>query len=79
MMAPGRFWIIRYQNQSKPQVVAKFDTPGGTVIPDSVANHESFNILEVPTRSDIADKPVDHSVLSGEEQDVLSGVYPIQE
>jgi len=76
--APGRFWVIRHQDQSKPQVVAKFDTAGGTTIPDEVANHDKLQVMEVSSRSALADEEIDHSVLSSEEKDHLSQVYPVQ-
>ena len=75
--APGRYWIIRHQDQSKPQTVAKFDTAGEIQIPDGVANHDTFNVLEVSSRSTLTDQTIDHSVLSANEKDLLSQVYPV--
>lgn len=75
--APGRYWIIRHQGQSKPQVVAKFDTAGETLIPDEVANHDTFQIMEVSSRSALADQTIDPSVLSSTEKELISQVYPI--
>lgn len=76
--APGRYWIIRHQDQSEPKVVAKFDTVGETQIPDDVASHDTFNVLEVSSRSALADETIDQSVLSDTEKELLSKVYPVQ-
>jgi hypothetical protein len=73
----GRFWVIRHQDQSQPKVVAKFDTAGTTQIPDDVANHDTFSVLELSSRSALADQSIDHSVLSSSEKELLSQVYPV--
>lgn len=75
--APGRYWIIRHQDQSKPQTVAKFDTDGETRIPDDVMSHDTFNVLEVSGRSALADQEIDHSVLDSTEKELLSQIYPV--
>ena len=76
---PGRFWVIRHQDQSKPQVVAKFDTAGETQIPDDVANHDTFQVLEVSDRGEMIDQTIDHSNLTESDKGVLGQVYPVQD
>jgi hypothetical protein len=75
--APSRYWIIRHQDQSNSQVVGKLDTAGETQIPDDVANHDRFQVLEVSSRSALADKEIDHSVLTQGDKDVLSQVCQV--
>jgi len=78
MGAPSRYYVIRHQDQSKPQVVAKFDTAGETQIPDDVANHDTFQIVDVSSRSALVGQTIDHSLLSDSEYELLRQVYPVE-
>lgn len=75
--APGRFWIIQHPS-STGAVVAKFDTPGETQIPDDVADYSGFNIIEVADRSSLASKTIDQSGLTADEKELLAQVYPVE-
>lgn len=75
--APGRYWIIRHPD-SQGAIVGKFDTEGETVIPEEVANHDSFKVQKVSDRSTLTNKTVDHSGLTESEKRVLEKVYPVE-
>lgn len=75
--APGRFWIIQHPS-SGGDVAAKFDTAGETLIPDEVANHSDFVIVEVADRSSLTSKTINQSNLTQTELDLLSQVYPVR-
>lgn len=77
--SPGRFWIIRHPARGGPKkTVAQFDTKGGTVIPDEIAEYEEFQIQRISGRSALVDD-IDQSGLSEEERQLLSQIYPVRE
>jgi hypothetical protein len=59
--APGRFWIVVHTSGN---VIAKFDTAGETLIPDSVADYSDFSVVEVADRLTLATKTIDQSALT---------------
>jgi len=71
--APGRFWIVVHSNGD---TLAKFDTAGETLIPDSVADYSDFTVVEVVDRLTLATKTIDQSALTQDELNRLSQVYP---
>lgn len=71
-----KYWIIRSPSD-QGTIVAKFD--GETVIPDAIADYDSFAIQSVSDKSALTSKAVDQSGLTQDELDLLSQVYPVEQ
>jgi hypothetical protein len=76
--APGRFWVVKHPS-SDGNVIAKFDTPGQTLIPEDVAGYDDFSIIEVSDRSTLASKTIDQSGLTQEELDLISEITQVDQ
>lgn len=75
--APGRFWVIMHPS-SGGDVIAKFDTAGRSLTPDTIAEYDDFTVVEVADRSELASNTVDQSALTDAEKDRLETVYPVE-
>lgn len=56
---------------SSGAVVAKFDTAGETYIDERITNHADFTVVSVDSKSALANKTIDTTVLTDEERDIL--------
>jgi hypothetical protein len=65
-------WVIRHVPSDN--VVAKFNTPGGAEIPDTITDHPDVSIEQV---SSLDGYIVDQTALSAAEKDALADVYPV--
>jgi hypothetical protein len=69
------YWVIRYPD-TNGAVVARFDTNGGMIIPDSIAAYDSFVIESVADQEALINTTIDQTALTESERDQLSDIFP---
>jgi hypothetical protein len=70
------YWTIRHPDATGT-VIARFDTEGGRLLPDSISEHDDFVVVPVADREALTNTTIDHSGLTAAEKQRLRDAFGI--
>jgi hypothetical protein len=70
------YWVLRHPDTTG-DAIARFDTGGGFLLPDTISEYDDFVVESVADRQALTATTVDQSGLTDSEKQRIRDVFPI--